>query len=72
MNTIISFIARHIRGESPALLGRWKIDYCSKKINDKIELANVDHCGTCGNYLIKKNENNTIPQAINLKINPKE
>jgi hypothetical protein len=54
MNTIINFISRHIRREQPILLGRWKIDYCAKKINDKIDFANVDHCGTCDHYLLKK------------------
>ena len=27
------------------MLGRWKIEYCSKKLNDKIDLSNEDHCG---------------------------
>jgi hypothetical protein len=26
-------------------LGRWKIDYCNKIINRKIDLANTDNCG---------------------------
>jgi hypothetical protein len=34
-------------------LGRWNIDYCSKKINRKIDLSNVDHCGPCGQNLKK-------------------
>jgi hypothetical protein len=34
-------------------LGRWNIDYCSKKINRKIDLSNMDHCGPCGNNLKK-------------------
>ena len=44
-------------------LGRWNIDYCSKITNTKIDLANEDHCGPCGHYLLikdnlnKKNEN---------------
>ncbi len=29
-------------------LGRWNIEYCNKKINRKIDLSNVDHCGPCG------------------------
>jgi hypothetical protein len=29
-------------------LGRWNIDYCSKKINRKIDLSNYDHSGPCG------------------------
>jgi len=35
-------------------LGRWDVDYCKEKINIKIDLANVDNCGTCTHYLIKK------------------
>jgi hypothetical protein len=39
---------------SPVLLGRWKIDYCHKKINNKIDLSNEDHCGPCGQNIYKK------------------
>ncbi len=35
-------------------LGRWNIDYCTRKINQKIDLSNTDHCGTCGDYKINK------------------
>ena len=35
-------------------LGRWNIDYCSEKINRKVDLSNEDHCGPCGQNL-KKN-----------------
>ena len=28
-------------------LGRWGIDYRHSVINRKIDLANVDNCGTC-------------------------
>ncbi len=35
--------------QSNVLLGRWKIDYCEKTINKKIDLSNEDHCGTCNN-----------------------
>jgi hypothetical protein len=31
-------------------LGRWNIDYCLKKTDAKIDLANEDHCGPCGQY----------------------
>ncbi len=34
----------------PTFLGRWNIDYCNKKINRKVDLSNVDHCGPCGLY----------------------
>ena len=41
------------------LLGRWTVDYCPKKINNKIDMSNIDHCGPCGQHLtsfIKKNK----------------
>lgn len=43
-------------------LHRWSIDYSHKQINRKIDLANEDNCGPCGNLeLIKKiNENKFI------------
>ena len=43
----------------PPPLGRWNIESCNKKLNNKIDLANEDHCGTCGKYLknkLNKNE----------------
>ena len=48
-------------------LGRWNIDYCAQKMNQKIDLSNEDHCGPCGQYIISKkvsihdvNSHNTI------------
>jgi hypothetical protein len=35
----------------PPPLGRWNIEICNEKLNNKIDLANEDHCGTCGKYL---------------------
>lgn len=32
-------------------LGRWNIETCDKKLNNKIDLANQDHCGPCGKYI---------------------
>ena len=36
--------------KSPIIpLGRWNIETCNKKINKKVDFANEDHCGPCGN-----------------------
>lgn len=35
-------------------LGRWNIEVCNKKINNKIDRANEDHCGPCGQYIKNK------------------
>lgn len=48
-------------------LGRWHIDYCPKKIDNKIDWANIDHCGTCGEYaqLKYKDSNKTSTNNLN-------
>ena len=33
-------------------LGRWNND-CNIKTNQKIDFSNEDHCGPCGNTLLK-------------------
>jgi hypothetical protein len=35
-------------------LGRWKIESCNKQLNNKVDLSNEDHCGTCGQYALLK------------------
>ena len=35
-------------------LGRWSLETCNKRLNNKIDLANEDHCGPCGKYIDKK------------------
>lgn len=55
MRKIVEFLKNKILlQELPKPLGRWKIDYCNKKINNKVDLSNEDHCGPCGNHKIKK------------------
>jgi len=53
-------IILHIRSllfktyHKPPPLGRWSIESCHKKLDYKIDLANEDHCGPCGKYIIEK------------------
>jgi len=58
MKYIISLIQRFSRKDLPKPLGRWNLDYCDTKLNNKIELSNEDHCGSCGQYAITKTELN--------------
>ena len=51
LSKIINLFKR-VETEKP--LGRWRIDYCDKKINNRIDLSNEDHCGPCGNYALSK------------------
>jgi hypothetical protein len=62
---LFKLLKRIIKPEEKKLLGRWNIDYCNKKINNKIDLSNEDHCGPCGQYILDKTKEN-VP-AITVK-----
>ena len=65
-NIILNFLPREI----PKPLGRWRMEQCNKKINDKIDLSNEDHCGPCGQYALVKNNqliNNKNLNKLSLK-----
>ncbi len=47
MQQIIKTFFRQFMKRDKKVLGRWNIDYCSAKINRKIDSSNEDHCGTC-------------------------
>jgi hypothetical protein len=49
----LTFIKNSFLQQKPTiLLGRWKIVYCDKQINRKLDLSNEDHCGVCSNKII--------------------
>jgi hypothetical protein len=52
----------------PTPLGRWNIETCNVKVNNKIDLSNEDHCGPCGEYrIINKNAVNLLENEDKLK-----
>ena len=54
MKFISSIVKSIISRENAKPLGRWKIEYCNKMTNCKIDLANEDHCGVCNEYALVK------------------
>lgn len=56
MNYLKNIIIKLISKELPKPLGRWRIENCNKRINNKIDLSNEDHCGPCGQYALEKIE----------------
>jgi len=50
----------------PNPMGRWKIEHCYNKINNKIDLSNEDHCGPCGQYAKIKINNDKIINKKNI------
>ena len=63
MQYIVKFLKNFIPKTLPKPLGRWNND-CHLKINKKIDFANEDHCGPCGEKLM-----NTNRHFINLQTN---
>ena len=52
---IITYIINKLKPiDIPIYLGRWRIEKCNTKINNKIDLSNEDHCGPCGQYALEK------------------
>lgn len=47
-------LGRYLHKDLPKPMGRWNIDYCNKKMDQKVDLSNEDHCGPCGQYAIMK------------------
>jgi len=57
MKFLTSIIRKIVSKESSNKpLGRWNLDYCDKKINNKIDMSNEDHCGPCGQYALSRFE----------------
>jgi len=58
---VIKNVQKNVQSkENPQHLGRWKIESCNTKTNQKIDFSNEDHCGTCQSendktpFLLKK------------------
>lgn len=72
MNSI-TIIIKHFIKDEVKVLGRWNIDYCNTKINNKIDLSNEDHCGPCGQYaLIKSDEHMNKSNYLYVKMTTKQ
>uniref|UniRef100_A0A6C0LM81 Uncharacterized protein n=1 Tax=viral metagenome TaxID=1070528 RepID=A0A6C0LM81_9ZZZZ len=54
MNFVKNIIHKFVKEDVKIVLGRWKIESCDKKINNKVDLSNEDHCGPCGKYILDK------------------
>jgi hypothetical protein len=56
MKYLIDIVRKLIPKELPKPVGRWRIEDCNVKTNNKIDLSNEDHCGPCGQYALEKIE----------------
>ena len=74
MKRIISYLSKLIPTELPKPMGRWKVEHCNKKMNNKIDLSNEDHCGPCGQYAKTKTDSQDIKyhEKQNIKYDDKQ
>jgi len=49
MKRLIIIVKDIFSKDTPKLLGRWNLDYCINRLDEKVKLTNEDHCGPCGN-----------------------
>lgn len=63
---ITTMFRRFFVNEEKKILGRWSIEHCEKKLNNKIDLSNEDHCGPCGQYALDK-MCNTVNSIVKVK-----
>ena len=54
IKNIKTIIEKQMPKEIPKPMGRWSIEDCNKKMNNKIDLSNEEHCGPCGQYALTK------------------
>jgi hypothetical protein len=64
MKYITNIMKKLMSKESPKTLGRWNIEYCNSKLDQKIDLSNEDHCGPCGQYALKKIDTKNNDKSI--------
>jgi len=60
MKFIQKIMRKIMQKEQPKQMGRWNLEYCNTKLNNKIDLSNEDHCGEYANIKTKilNNKNN--------------
>ena len=58
------YFVKQLFKEEKKMLGRWAIEKCEIKMNNKIDFSNHDHCGPCGlqemNYIDENDVDNQI------------
>ena len=60
----VSKLLIHLFPKSDNTLGRWTYVKGKKQLDQKIDLANEDHCGACNQYAMSKSNIFRLPDAV--------
>jgi hypothetical protein len=58
----MNFIRRILKPTSTTQLGRWQLHYDPKIVNSKVDQANEDHCGCCGEQMQQRDQREQMKQ----------
>jgi hypothetical protein len=58
----MNFIRRILKPTSTTKLGRWQLHYDPKIVNSKVDQANEDHCGCCGEQMHQRDQREQVKQ----------
>jgi hypothetical protein len=67
MKFITNIVKKIMTKELPTPVGRWRIEKCNIQMNNKIDLSNEDHCGSCGEYAFEQLHLRTLKTPIFFK-----
>lgn len=56
MKYLTKIINSFLRPHPKKPMGRWAVESCEKKTNNRVDLSNEDHCGPCGHYILTKTQ----------------
>lgn len=64
IKSIIQIPLKWFKYHQPNQLGRWSRLESEKQLNYRVTMTIEDHCGPCGEYIVKKYEKNKLKQTI--------
>lgn len=67
MQYLVRILKNMIPKKVPMPVGRWNND-CNTKTNKKIDFANEDHCGPCGENLLNSSVENKQIRVEEIKV----
>ncbi len=64
MNRVSKLLINLFQKSSEKPLGRWTYVKSKKQLDQKIDLANEDHCGACNQYAMSKLNIFRLPDKV--------
>jgi hypothetical protein len=63
MKRVSKFLIQLFPKTSKISLGRWNYVKSKKQLDQRIDLSNEDHCGSCSQYALSKSDVFRLPET---------